>query len=164
MQRGKTTKNILVIFKKKIFQLNEKEFLSEIGAQGIIRIEDRQYKYLPKGNLVAHFNLEECGHKIGDTYALPRIIKHGYYSKIKNKEELPVLSFKKIIFGKCIAVKEKLKYNDITLEDYKYSFTNIKNDKQLKKQILKRYSQSMPDLSKEGILKLGVSYTLLEII
>ncbi len=163
MKREKQSKYILVSADKKELLLKEKLFLLKLGANGIIRIEDKQYKYLPKGRFLAHFNLERCGHKVGYTYVLPRIVRHGYYSKIKNKELLPLLSFKRVVFGECVKVEERIKYSELKSRHFKNSFTNIKNIKQLQKAILSRYTRSMPDLTKEDILKLGVSYTLLKI-
>lgn len=162
MKREKPTTKSLILDKKKKLILTEKSFLSQMGADGTIRIENKQYKYLPKGKYLVHFNLEQCRHKVGYVYALPRIIEHGYFSKTRNKQELPLLSFENIIFGKCLKVREKLKYLDLKSKDFKYSFSNIKTVAQLKRSILTRYSKSMPDLTKEQILKLGVSYTLLE--
>ena len=46
----------------------------------------------------------------------------------------------------------------------KFSFSHIKDVESLKKAIIDRYSSSMPNLSKEEILSLGISLTKLKII
>lgn len=164
MKRKKSTGNILIVDNKRKRVVGEKSFLSQLGVSGMIRIENTQYRYFPQGRFLAYFNLEKCGHEVGKVYALLRIMKHGHYSGIKNIEQFPLLSFKKIIFGKCIKVEQKLKYADLKQKHFKYSFSNIKNTKQLKDSILARYTKSLPDLDPTQILNLGISYTLLEII
>lgn len=64
----------------------------------------------------------------------------------------------------CISAKNHIPYEELTKGDFKYSFRNIKNVKDLKSEILKRYSVSLPNLSKDKLLSLGVSLTELKII
>jgi hypothetical protein len=131
-----------------------------------IRIQKKDFEYFEKNKLpkyLNHFNLQICGHETGKIYLLPKILKQGYFIS-KEKEKLPKLDYNESIVGLCIEVKENLKYEDLTKLDFKYSFPNIQNITSLKQEILYRYQQSLPNLSEEEILSLGISFTKLKIL
>lgn len=163
MQREGINSKILV----KGVYYDEKEFISRqfpnTDIDGIIRISESEYCFIDmKKKYLDHFNLQICGHEVGKIYSLPRILKHGYFTE--EKEQLPDLLFDKTILGKCVLVKQNLSFNELGNFDFNYSFQHIKSINALKTAILKRYKQSMPKLSDDDILKLGVSLTRLEII
>lgn len=54
------------------------QYVQQHGLEGFIRISNDEYAGIPQGGWLAHFNLEQTTVKAGHTYALPRILKHGY--------------------------------------------------------------------------------------
>jgi len=143
--------------------LNLKEFLQKNDLSDIIRIQKEDFVFFKTNpKLLTHFNLQFTGHQVGNIYALSLIVKPGFFD---GKEEVqPLLSFEDVPIAECIEVRNNLNYDDLKQEDFKHSFPNIKNVEHLKKVIVKRYSQSMPNLSKEKILSLGVAITKLKMI
>lgn len=150
---------------KEIIEIeNYKEFMKNNLVDGIIRIQKADYKQINKKNKqLTHFNLQKSNHKVKNTYFLPIIEKSGYY-KENGEEQRPILNFNKILICECTNVRENVKYEDLKSQDFKNSMKHIQNTKQLQTQIVKRYSKSMPDLTKEEILNLGVAITELKII
>lgn len=162
--RGISNSKIRILLNQKDVTLNSSDpFFKSLPFNAFIRIRKNDYGELPQiGELFTHFNLQLSGHKVGETYLLPKIIKAGYFDG-KN-EKLPLLDFTNVYYGECIEVKECLEYSDISNSDFEFSFFSIKNIDQLKKSIIARYAQSMRNLSNEKILSLGVSKTTLKII
>ena len=149
--------------KDKIKKVSKVEFDSKNNIAGIIRIHEKDYPLIPTDTpYFTHFNLEMNKHEIGKIYALPSIIKPGYLKK-NGEEILPVLSFEECYISECIAVKQKIPYEKLTSQDFQYSLENVKNIDDLKKEILFRYSISMPDLTKKKIVSLGVAITKIKI-
>jgi len=145
--------------------LKEDEFLASLGLDGIIRISVDEYKNIDTSlEYFAHFNLENTGHIVGDTYLLTKIIRNGKYSISTGDQVLPLLNTENCYVGKCVDVKNYLKYEELDESYFKYSMSNIKNVDDLKQIIIQRYSKSMPALSNEEIINLGVGYTLLKIV
>ncbi len=131
---------------------------------GGIRIHKKDYDLLkPNRKYLTHFNLHKSFHKVGEIYVLQKILKSGYYISDENYK-LPLIDLKNNFIVKCIECNNEVKYNDIKKSVFKFSLPNIKNIKELKKEIYWRYSKSMPKLSKKEIENLGVSITKLEII
>lgn len=154
---------IVVIFDGKEIKVNEREFLKDKNVQGTIRIQKKDYAFInEKKGFITHFNLECSGHKKNENYLLPIIEKRGFFDG--KKEVMPVLNFNGVYLCKCIDVKNNVSYENITKEDFKYSFENIKNIFELKAEILFRYKTSMPHLSDEEILSKGVGITYLQIL
>jgi len=143
--------------------LNMKEFLQKNKISGIIRIQKKDFIFLKTNPyFLTHFNLQFSDHKKGKIYALLMVVKPG--SLDKKKEIYPILSLKNTYVAECFEVRNNLQYDELKKEDFKYSFPGIKNSKQLKEVIIERYSRSMPNLSKEKILSLGVGITELRSI
>ena len=156
-------KKILVEWK--YFDDRKKYLKENVGPEisGVIRIHDDEYKNIDREKeFLTHFNLQVSHHKVGNIYILPRILKSGFFTE--EKEKLPNLSFKNVIKGECVEVREYLKYEELEKNDFEFSFENIKNSEELEKIIYERYSKSMPNLSKKEILDLGVSLTKLRIL
>lgn len=130
---------------------------------GAIRIHAKDYAEFPEGKHFTHFNLQVSGHLPGHIYALPKIITPGFFIS-PDQEQPPLLDFSQCFIARCITVRENVMYTDLTDEDFAHSFRHIRNVDALKKEILWRYTQSLPTLSPEEILSLGVSITELEII
>jgi len=147
----------------KLFSLNKKQFYHKHRLDGIIRISKEDQQYYPKGiKYLTHFNLQYCHHMKGRIYALPVILKSGH---LTSKEEvLPILSFKGCLIAKCLSVRNNVNYNCLTKNDFKFSSRNISTVPELKRAILRRYTISMPELSAEDIISLGVSITTLKIL
>lgn len=139
------------------------EIYKRFGIDGVIRIHKKDYDQFPKGDIVTHFNLEKCNHVPGKIYALAKIIIPGFFLS-SAVDQSPLLDFSQCYVAQCLSVKEKIPYENLTEEDFAHSFLNIHNTFELKKEILWRYKQSLPDLSDEAILSLGVSMTTLKII
>ncbi len=164
LKRNIDNNKIRLLLNKKDVILDIKDPLfKKLPSNKLIRIRKNEYKYLPQINrYFTHFNLQKSNHKIGQIYLLPKIIKSGYFNE--KEEILPLLDFNNIYYAECIDVNECLQYNDLKKSDFKFSMSHIKNTDELKKTILKRYTKSMPKLSKNEILDLGVSKTTLKII
>ena len=133
------------------------------GIQGVIRIHNKDYAFLPPGPLFTHFNLESSGHQAGRIYALPKIVIPGFFVSPEN-ERLPVLDFSHCFIARCITTRERVPYAELTKEDFAHSFRHIQNVPELKKEMLWRYTKSLPTLTPEEILSRSVSITGLEII
>ena len=134
---------------------------AKIGVDNAIRIRKEEYDdidiYL---QYFTHFNLEYGGMKIGQKYALPKILVQGYYKS--DEDELPpLLSFEDFLIGTCVRVKENVAYDELTAVDFEYSMRSIRSPKDLQNAILRRYRVSMPLLSDQEIIKMGVSVTTL---
>jgi hypothetical protein len=136
---------------------------AKIGVDDSIRILKEEYAdidtHLP---YFTHFNLQYGGMKIGRRYALPNILVQGYY-KSDEDEFPPLLSFENCLTGTCVRVKEHVLYDDLTTIDFEYSMRTIRNIEQLKQAVLRRYRVSMPLISEEEMLRLGVSVTTLRL-
>lgn len=132
------------------------------GVDGAIRIQKDEYEQIDTAlPFYTHFNLQFCGHRIGSTYALPRILTQGYF--VDDADQLPpLLSFEGALMGTCTKVQEHIPYNMITNDIFRYSMRHIQSVDELKSAILRRYKISMPSLSDEKILSLGVSITTLK--
>lgn len=141
-----------------------KSLANRLNVYGIIRIRALEYKNIPQAGYFGHFNLEWTDHQVGKRYSLPRIMRHGSWSATTKEEVLPLLSFENAYKGECLAARQKISYEDVTEDLFEYSMTNIKDIESLKKIILERYSASLPNLTEEEILALGVSFTLLKFI
>jgi len=159
-----TIKYLIQNKNQKIIEVNKKKFDSKNNIEGVIRIHEKDYPFIPSDTpYFTHFNLQNSRNIINEIYALPKIIKPGYFNK-NGKEVLPILSFENCYIGKCISIDEEINYNKITLDHFKYSLTNIQSVKELKKEIIFRYSISMPDLTEKEIITLGVAITNIKII
>jgi len=140
-----------------------KEIYRRFDIDGVIRIHMKDYAEFSADNFFTHFNLQISHHIPGHTYALPKIIMPGFFVSSDN-EQLPVLDFSQCFIARCINVREQIMYEYLTPEDFRYSFKHIQSANDLKKEILWRYKQSLPNLSEEEILSPGVSVTNLEIL
>ncbi len=164
MQNEKRSSGLNKIFIKsedEIASLNIKKFLEKYNVYSIIRIQKEDFIFLKtKPKILTHFNLQFTNHQKGKKYALLLIIKPGSFDK--KKDTPPILSLENIYVAECIETRNNINYDQLNKEDFRYSFPNIKNVEQLKKVIVKRYNQSMKDLSKEKILSLGVGITKLK--
>lgn len=148
---------------------NGKERIVSISAirqqyniDGVIRIHENEYTNIHEDRL-AHFNLQICHHEVGKIYALPKIIKSGFYKPSTGEEQLPLLSFEDIYIGTCIQVQEEISYQDLTQTHFNYSMNHIDSVEALQEAIWKRYHQSLPELSRKSMMELGVSWTLLDV-
>jgi len=147
--------------------IRKHDFLNDIGykVDGIIRISKDDFVFLPKkrGAVFVHFNLQHSGHLSEKIYLIMKILKNGYYISY-SEELLPVLSLQGSIITRCVGVRENLSYQEVSNEDLRLSFIKLNSVKDLKELIYKRYSKSLPLLSKKDILQLGVSISKLKII
>lgn len=134
------------------------------NIEGVIRIPNELYDSID-GSLTrfTHFNLEFCGNRIGATYALPRILTHGYF-RSEGDERPPTLSFDDIYVARCVSVREHVPYSAIHEKDFRYAMRLIGDADSLKKEMLFRYGVSMPLLTKKDIISRGVSITTLRIL
>jgi len=133
------------------------------GIDNIIRIRETEFTRIQRHReYLTHFNLQCCHHFVGRRYGVVLISQPGYLDG--ENEILPVLRLQPMIIGECIEVRNNEDYEDIGDDDFMFSFDHIKSVDSLKKVILKRYRESMPLLSPDRILSLGVSVTKLKII
>ena len=159
--RGNRPDKIKVLIKNEIKVISRKEFLKRMGVDGICRLQDDEYLSLAKNQqFLTLFNLQQTTHQAGKLYALAHIVKPGYFTP--TKEALPVLSFEGNFLTRCLSVRNKVAYEQLSIDDFIYSLPAIQNKKQLQKAIVKKYSKSLPQLSAKKILSLGVAITNLE--
>lgn len=163
IQRGLSEAPCLLSEQGCIIENPWKEIHAKFGIDGVIRIHAKDYSYFPEDNLFTHFNVQISQHVPGHIYALPKIITPGFFIS-PEKEQPPILDFSGCLIARCLAVKEEVSYDALTQKDFAYSFRHIQNVDELQTEILWRYTQSLPTLSREEILALGVSITHLEII
>ena len=161
--RSSATERCLFMEDGRVVDASREEVLGRFGVDGIIRIHAKDYDQFPVGSRFTHFNLQTSGHIPGHTYALPKIITPGFYIS-PEKEQLPVLDFSGCLIAKCLATREHVPYESLSASDFEHSFLHIRTPEALKEAILWRYTQSLPTLSPEAILSLGISITELEII
>lgn len=139
-------------------ELNQKFF-------DLIRIREEEYpEELEVWDFFDHFNLQKTWHEVWKFYYLPRVLRHWFFDPETWKEKLPILSFEEVYLAKCTRVEEKLKYFRLTDDYFTFSLDHIKSQEELKEIIQKRYSESMPKLSREEIFSLWIGYTQLEIV
>lgn len=161
--RGNRSDKIKVLIKNEIKVISRKEFLKRMGVDGICRLKDGEYLSLAKNQrFLTLFNLQHTTHQAGKLYALAHIVKPGYFTL--TKEVLPLLSFKKSPIARCLSVRNKVAYEQLSIDNFRYSLPAIQNKKQLHEAIVKKYSESVPGLSAEKLIALGVAVTRLEII
>lgn len=163
IRRSVENDKILVLDNGKEKLISQKYLLKKLNVDGIIRIQKKDFPLLFRRKYLTHFNLEWSGHVEGKRYILAKIERPGYFKK-GEKEVQPLLSFDSKFVAKCIGSKEFVKYDEVTEEDFKYSFENIKSIDELKEQILYRYTKSLPDMKKKELLDLGVGITYLQFI
>lgn len=143
---------------KEINKLTSEEFL-KLFKYGVIRIWNDEYnQILKEDNLFGHFNLSPAFHKIYQKYILPRIVDRKVTEEFGDQ---PVLDFENAIIGECIEIEEEIEYQNLEPKHFEHSMSNIKNEDQLHKAMLKRYGgvNNLPD---ETISNLPVTWTLLK--
>jgi transketolase len=158
MIRSIDDSKILLSINGKEELLDRLKFQKEHKVDGIIRISKDDFDYFLLEDKITHFNLENSNHKKGAVYLVLKILRNG--SLNKSKEVLPLLDLKSKIKFKCVFVKEKIAYK--SLKQNSFEFSKQKSVDELKKSIVKNYSISLPEVSKEDLSKLGVSMTILE--
>ncbi|MEK9181628.1 MAG: hypothetical protein AAB786_01265 [Patescibacteria group bacterium] len=162
LSRSIENNKILILEDGKEVLKEKAEVLVFLGVDGMIRIKGNEFKEIDVAKkYLGHFNLECTDHEVGKRYALVKILRSGNYNTVNGVQVLPLLSLENAYITKCVDVKNYLKYDDIILEFFAYSLLDIQNTEELKSVIFKRYSESLPNLTKEEIEKLGVGYTLL---
>ena len=152
----------LILENGEVKSIKAYDWCKEHGVRLWIRFREQEFNQITKDTrFVTHFNLQRTDNIVGNLYVLPLIFKPGNYQD--GKETLPILSFENSFVAECLEVRNNVAYSDLKEEDFLYSFSHIKNVEQLKKVILEKYNTSMPKLSKEEILSLGVSISKLKI-
>ena len=140
-----------------------KKFADHYHVDTLIRILNGEYPFINHDlPFFTHFNMEFGGHKVGSRVLLPRILTQGYF-KGEDDEVLPVLSLKNIYIGTVVKKREHIPYHALAHDVFKYSMKHIKDEKQLKEAILKRYRVSMPLVSDKEILSRGVGMTVIKL-
>jgi hypothetical protein len=142
------------------------EILNSMEVDGIIRIHKAEYNIPKNQKYLSHFNLQVSNHKPSHRYALPKIIRPGYFNTDTGAGKLPLLDFKDCRIGECTESEGYVGYSELEKNHTKYfehSFSHIQNTKDLKESIWNRYSKSMPNLTKAEIYEMGVAWTLLRL-
>lgn len=163
IQRNNENETLLIQEKGVIKKVSRKTFFEKHFVDKMLRLRQEEFENIREGVFYfTHFNLQYTDHFVGEVFALPLIVTPGYYNS--KTEVLPILCFEDCFVGKCVGVRNNIVYDDLCEEDFKFSVAHIKTVEQLKKAILNRYSQSMPELSTEKIISLGVAITTLKLI
>ena len=148
---------------KKIISKNIATFLKKNNLNKIIRLQKNDFDLLKKNKIrYTHFNIKKTVHKKGDKCLIVRIIKPGFFDGKISKQ--PIFSSHVLIYAKCLSSKNNLQYNKIKKTYFKHSLSNIKNIKDLKKAMIRRYKKSLFHMTNIEKLSLGVGITELKII
>ena len=148
---------------RKIVSKNVFTFLKKNKINRIIRLQKKDFDLLKKNKIrYTHFNIKKTVHKRGDKCLIVKIIKPGFFNGEVSKQ--PIFSSLELIYSKCLSSKNNLKYNEIKKTYFKYSLSNIKNIKELKKAMIRRYKKSLFHMTNEEKLSLGVGITDLKIV
>ncbi len=161
--RSNNSDKILVLENEQEVFKDKVQTRADLGVDGFIRIRENEFVNIDKGAIfLAHFNLQHTSHEVGKVYGLVKILRNGHYSGVDSVEVLPLLDLSQVYIAEGVEVQNHLSYEDLTNEHFKHSLPNIKNVDNLKDVICDRYCESMPNLNKEEIVKLGVGFTLLK--
>lgn len=161
------TKNHFLYFSNNSleYKLNYNEFCKKYDVHSVIRIQENDWDMVKnQKDYFEHFNLEYTGNKKGNKYAIIKIIKTGYFDPKTKITVEPILSEVDIILAECVIVRNYLPYEKLNSELFKYSGISEPYIQNLQDIIVRRYSLSLKNLSKEEILKLGVAYSKLKIL
>lgn len=135
-----------------------------IGTQKAVRVTKKEYpEEAIEGTLLYHFGLPLNADFVGTKVSLARIIEHGYFLR-DGQEKMPLLSFENVwqaVIQERIALTTYDKLSDKFFTNSIGGATDIEG---VKKLILARYRNSLPDLTDEEILNRGVSVRLLKLV
>jgi|TARA_B110000438_G_C15772042_1_gene632347 hypothetical protein len=148
--------------KKKIISIAPKFFFNKYKIHEIIQILPSDFKLIKKMRIFTHFNIQDSVHKPGKKYLLIKIHKRGSFDGKIYKQA--ILENNNFILTECTFSKNNIKYSDLNKYVFKYSLSNIKSIKDLKKAIKRRYKKSLIHLSNKEKLSLGIAITKLKII
>ncbi len=127
-----------------------------LDVDGIVRLRPAEHDEASDGRTrLTHFNLQACHHRPGLRYAFLRIERPGFFDG--TAEEVPHMSVRFPIRGRCTEVRNHVPYDELQERDFFNSFSDAQSPSMLRRSILARYRQSMPHLTEERILGLGVS-------
>jgi len=155
-------KNIFVKRGSKILSTRRIDFEKKYKADKIIKLLKSDFKLIKKNKKIMHFSIQNTGHKKGKYYLIVKIFKRGFYNGKIQKP--PIIDLKNFFYSKCTYVKNNIPYSKITKKIFKNSLSNIKNVRDLKKAILRRYKKSLFHLSSSKKLSLGIGVTELKIL
>lgn len=165
IKRGLSYENLLILQNGERKKISISEFRKKTEMHDVIRIVDDEYRYIdPTEGYLTHFNLEDTDSIPGKTYILARIVAGGFFRPREHQEQEPLLSLHDVFVATCEEVKTNLSYENLDQSFFKFSMTHIHDRATLKDAIYKRYHVSMPELSRETIMALGVSWQILKII
>jgi len=165
IRRGISYDNLVILQDDRRVTVSVENFRRLTGALDAIRILDSEYCEIDeKKKYLAHFNLEDTDSVVGNIYVLAKIVERGFFDNVSGEEKPPTLSLKDVIVVRCVKVENNVPYGKLTPEYFNFSMKHIRDVPTLKDAIVKRYGASMPRLSREEILSLGVSWQLLEIL
>ncbi len=158
------TKSINFLYfrsKNSIKKISYKKFLNDQKVNDVIKLTPIEFQAALKKKVFFHFNLQHSVHKKNKKYCLLKILKPGYSNKKIYIH--PVLSPKIFLLATCKSSKDFVNYSKVKKYELKKSLLAIKNIKNLKLSILKKYGKSLSYIDKDTKIKMGVSITKLEI-
>lgn len=163
----RTAKKVTINFKvkNKIISFDHRYFCKKVKVHDIIKCSHKEFKNLKlfsSRKYFYHFNIFNTVHKKAQKYLMVKILKKGLSKN--NRHIQPILGYKKIYVVKCLKVKNKIPYNQLKYTDYKDNLYNVKNVKDLKNNILLKYSKTLQHLDNKKKVQLGVGITKLKII
>lgn len=143
----------------------DKDLVSQMmGAEKIVRVTRDEYpEDVPRGTLIYHFGLPIDADFVGTTVSLARIIEFGYFRK-DGDERIPLLSFANVWQA---VVKQRIAattYDKLSEKFFRNSIGGATDIASVKKLILARYRNSLPDMTDEEILAHGVSVRLFRLL
>lgn len=163
----RTAKKIKVNFKikNKLVSFDHRSFCKNVKVHDIIKCSHKEFKNLKlfsHRKYFNHFNIFDSVHKKGQKYLMIKILKKGLSKN--NRHVHPILGYKKIFVVKCLKTRNKIAYNQLKYTDYKNNLYKAKSVKDLKNNILLKYSKTLQHLNNKKKIQLGVGITKLKII
>lgn len=142
----------------------KEELVKLVPVQAIIRIRLCDYPSTAKpGTLLTHFGLTTVNEFASQQAILAKIVEHGFFRA--NGDELPpLLSFQEVWLSTIEQCIEQTSYDDLPADCFDNTIGDVTDLVSLKAAILGRYSDTLPDLSKEQILEKGVSLRYLRLL
>lgn len=143
----------------------DKDLVSQmVGAKKVVRVTRAEYPdSVPSGTLIYHFGLPIDADFVGTIVSLAKIVEFGYFRK-DGDEKIPLLSFANVWQAEVQERIPEMTYDDLSERFFKKSIGGATDAASVKKIILARYRNSLPDMTDEEILARGLSVRLFKLI
>lgn len=133
-----------------------REMMVKLGVTWTVRLHPDDFlqaqQILDSEKTFTHFNLGKTIHKVGEEYALVKIVKSGA------SDRPPLIDYTQAVSVKCSRVLDEVSYLDISSSDYRFSLPNIQSRSELERAMCNRYC-SVRNLTETAVLNMTVTLT-----